>query len=72
MLRSILQSEFSTFSTELVLLIRENLVFEREVMEKSDYSQWGRGLLGWTKTERSWILIVCLLNIYLCKKEQVQ
>lgn len=41
MLRSILQSDFSTFSTEVVLLIRESSVFERSVMEKSDYSQWG-------------------------------
>jgi len=40
---------FSIFTTEVVLLIRENLVFEREEMEKSDYSQWGRGLPGWTK-----------------------
>lgn len=43
---------FSIFSTEVVLVIKENLVFERKVMEKSDYSWWGRGLLGWTKWDR--------------------
>lgn len=40
---------FPICSTEVVLLIREDLVFESEVMGKSDYSRWGRGLLGWTK-----------------------
>lgn len=73
MLRSILHSEFSTFSTEVVLLIRGNSVFERGVMEKSGYSQWGRGLPGWTKSldsncASSWIFIYAKKNRFSRRK----